>query len=454
MKYGKRKMSAINQHLLSRSVLLLAGAILLHGCTSAEKEPTPLVAVQVTPAKRGPIELEVSADAVVYPLQQAILTPKITSTIAKFYVQRGTRVKQGQLLALLENQDLTGAAEQSKGEFEQAEASFTTTTGASLPQQIQKAELDAAAAKLAFDAQQKVYDARKQLYEQGALPRRDFDLADVALAQARSANEQAQKQLADLQRIGKQQALKSAGGQLSAAQGKYLNAKAQLSYSEIRSPIDGVVTDRPQYQGELATANQPLLTVMNTSKLIAKAHISQTEAVLLKVGNKAEIELPGLDEPIKAKVTLVSPALDPGSTTIEIWVEAAKPNPALKPGMNARVNVIAKSEEDALVVPVSAVYKSEEAGDYVMLAGSDKKAHLTKIKVGIKTKELAQIESGVKENDSVITVGGYALPDGTQIQIEATPAPEPEKGGGAADDKGAKDDEKSGGAAKPAKGKE
>ena len=457
MNYGERNMSAINQNLLSRSVLLFAGAIFLYGCTSAEKEPTPLVAVQVTPAKRGPIELEVSSDAVVYPLQQAILTPKITSTIAKFYVQRGTKVKQGQLLALLENRDLAGAAEQSKGEFEQAEASFTTTTSASLPQQIQKAELDAHAAKLAFDAQQKVYDARKQLYEQGALPRRDFDLADVALAQARSANEQAQKQLADLHRIGEQQTLKSAGGQLSAAKGKLLNAQALLSYSEIRSPFDGVVTDRPQFQGELAAANQPLLTVMNTSKLIAKAHISQTEAVLLKVGNKAEIELPGLDEPIQAKVTLVSPALDPGSTTIEIWVEAAKPNPALKPGMNARVNVIAKSEEAALVVPASAVYKSEEAGDFVMLAGADKKAHLTKIKVGIKTKELAQIESGVKENDSVITVGGYALPDGTQIKIEAAPAPEPEKGAGAADEKGAKgknDDEKSGGAAKPAKGKE
>ena len=284
-------------------------------------------------------------------------------------------------------------------------------------------------------------------------------MADVALAQARSTNEQAQKQLADLQRLGKEQALKSAGGQRSAAEGKYRNAQAQLSYSEIRSPIDGVVTDRPQYQGELATANQPLLTVMNTSRLIAKAHISQSEAVLLKVGNKAEIELPGLEEPIKAKVTLVSPALDPGSTTIEVWVESSKTNSALKPGMSARVNVIAKSEEDALVVPASSVYKSEEAGDFVMLAGSDKKAHLTKIKVGIKTKELAQIESGIKENDSVITVGGYALPDGTQIQIEATPAPEPEKGG-AADEKGGKDgskdkdDEKPAAPAKPAKGKE
>ena len=457
MNYGERKMNGIKQSFFSRSVLLMAGAIFLHGCSSAEKEAAPLVTVQVTPAKRGPIELEVSSDAVVYPLQQAILTPKITSTIAKFYVQRGTKVKQGQLLALLENRDLAGAAEQSKGEFEQAEASFTTTTGASLPQQIQKAELDAHAAKLAFDAQQKVYDARKQLYEQGALPRRDFDLADVALAQARSVNEQAQKQLADLHRIGEQQTLKSAGGQLSAAKGKLLNAQALLSYSEIRSPFDGVVTDRPQFQGELAAANQPLLTVMNMSKLIAKAHISQTEAVLLKLGNKAEIELPGLDEPIKAKVTLVSPALDPGSTTVEIWVEAAKPNPALKPGMNARVNVIAKSEEDALVVPASAVYKSEEAGDFVMLAGADKKAHLTKVKIGIKTKDLAQIESGVKENDSVITVGGYALPDGTQIKVEATPAPEPEKGAGAADEKGGKDkddDEKSGGESKPAKGKE
>jgi len=457
MNYVERKFLGIKASILARSILLLAGAILLHGCSSSEKEPTPLVAVQVTPAKHGPIELEVTSDAVVYPLQQAIITPKITSTIAKFYVQRGTRVKQGQLLAVLENRDLAGAAEQSKGEFEQAEASYATTVGASLPQQIQKAELDAKAAKLAFDAQQKVYDARKQLYEQGALPRRDFDTADVALAQARSTNEQAQKQLADLQRLGKEQALKSASGQLSASKGKLLNAQAQLSYSEIRSPIDGVVTDRPQFQGELATANQPLLTVMNTSRLIAKAHISQTEAVLLKVGNKAEIELPGLDEPIKAKVTLVSPALDPGSTTIEVWVESTKPNSALKPGMNARVNVIAKSEEDALVVPASAVYKSEEAGDYVMLAGSDKKAHLTKIKVGIKTKELAQIESGIKENDSVITVGGYALPDGTQIKIEAAPAPEPEKG--AADEKGGndkdKDDsEKSGAPAKPAKGKE
>jgi multidrug efflux pump subunit AcrA (membrane-fusion protein) len=409
------------------SSLLIGVAALLSGCSTTEKEPEPIVTVQVTPAKRSPIALTVSAEAVVSPLQQAVLTPKISSTISKFYVQRGSRVKQGQLLALLENADLAGAAEQSKGEFEQAEAGYATTTGASLPQQIQKAELDAATAKFAFDAQQKVYDARKDLFNQGAIPRRDLDSAEVALAQARSQNEQAQKQRADLLRLGKEQALKSATGQLSAAEGKYLNARAQLSYSEIRSPIDGVVTDRPLFQGELATANQPILTVMNISKLIAKVHIPQSEAVLLKVDDPAELQLGGVEQPIKGRVMLVSPALDPSSTTIEVWIEALKPGQELKPGMNVEVAVVAKSVEKALVVPASAVYKTPEGDEYVLLAGSDNKAHLAKVKIGIRNKELAEIASGIKENDSVITAGGYALPDGTQIKIEAAPATGGEK---------------------------
>jgi HlyD family secretion protein len=453
---SKRKTYAIGQW-QSSLLLPLCAVALLAGCGSTEKEPETVVAVQSTPAKRGPIELTVSSEAVVFPLEQAVITPKITSTISKFYVQRGSRVKKGQPLAQLENADLAGTAEQSKGNFEQAEANYKTTTGASVPQQIQKAELDAAAAKAAFEAQQKVYDSRKELFAQGAIPRRDLDAAEVAMIQARSQNEQAQKQLADLQRLGKEQALKAASGQLSAAKGTYENAQALLSYSVIRSPIDGVVTDRPLYQGELATANQPILTVMNTSKLIAKAHIPQSEAVLLKVGDHAGLNVPGLEEPIPGRVMLVSPALDPGSTTIEIWVEALKSNPALKPGMNVQIEAIAKSVKDALTVPAGAVFKSPEAGDFVMLAGKDDKAHLAKVKIGIRNKELAEIQSGIKENDLVITAGGYALPDGTKIKVEAAPPAEAEKdkdAGDAGDKPEAAPDKKASSPAAPAKGKE
>ena len=414
------------------------------GCGSEEKVKDPVVSVQTTAARRTTISQVISADAVVFPLQQAILTPKITSTIKTFLVQRGSRVRKGQLLAILENADLSAAAEQSKGEFEQAEAGYATTTGASLPEQIQKAELDTAAAKSALDAQQQVYNSRKELFEQGGIPRRDFDSAQVSLMQARSQYEQAQKQVDDLHRIGKEQALKSASGQLAAAKGKFLGAQAQLSYSEIKSPIDGVVTERPQYPGELAAANQPLLIVMDLSKLIAKAHIAQTEAVGLKAGDPAELQVPGSGESVKGRVSLVSPALDPGSTTIEVWVETTKPDSVLKPGMTVQVQIAAATAKDALTVPASAIFKNADGASFVLIAGADEKAHSRTVETGLQGAGEVQILSGIKEGEAVITSGGYALPDSTSIKV-AAPAPT-EKDGASAKES----DNKSNDKAKPA----
>jgi len=416
-----------------RTLLAALAAVLLFaaGCGKQEKEKEPVVSVQTTRAQRAAISQSVSTEAVVFPLEQATVAPKITSTVKRFLVQRGARVKKGQLLAELENADLSATAEASKGDYDLAEANYAMTVGAGLPQQIQKAELDAVSAKAAFEAQQKIYESRKALLQQGAIPRRDFEAAEVTLAQARSQNEQAQKQLADLQRLGKEQELKSARGSKESAEGKYRNAAALLSYSLIKSPIDGVVTDRPLYEGDLATANQPILTVMNLSRLIGKAHIPQAEAAQLKVGNPAELTIAGLDEPVKGRVSLVSPALDPGSTTVEVWVEAGKPDPALRPGMTVQVSMTAKTATDAIVVPAAAVFRSEEAGDYVLVAGSDGKAHQKKVQVGIRNKDSAQIVSGINAGDPVITTGGYGVPDGTQVKIEV---PEKEESAGGADD--------------------
>ena len=457
-----KKVSRYRETTICGTLLAALAAVLFFvaGCGQKEKEKAPVVSVQTTPAVRAAISQNVSTEAVVFPLEQATVAPKITSTVKKFLVQRGARVKKGQLLAELENADLSASAEASKGDYEQAEANYAMTVGAGLPQQIQKAELDAASAKAAFDAQQKIYDSRKDLLQQGAIPRRDFEAAEVALAQARSQNEQAQRQLADLQRLGKEQLLKSAQGTKESFEGKYRSAAAQLSYSLIKSPIDGVVTDRPLYEGDLATANQPILTVMNLSRLIGKAHIPQAEAAQLKVGNPAELTIAGLDEPVKGRVSLVSPALDPGSTTVEVWVEARKPDPALRPGMTVQVSMTAKTVKEAIVVPAGAVFRSEEVGDYVLVAGSDGKAHLKKVQLGIRNKDSAQIVSGISAGDPVITTGGYGVPDGTQIKIEV-PEKDASAGGAdderkdAADEKSAKKDGKTGGAAaKSGKGKE
>jgi len=409
---------------LSLLLPFMASVFFAAGCSSKEPEVVPEVSVQVAPARTGDVSQMVGAEAVVFPLQQAVIAPKITSTIRSFEVQRGAHVHQGQVLAVLENADLSAAAVQSKGEYEQAEAGYVTSTASSLPQQIQKAELDASSFKAALDAQQKIYDSRKDLFAQGAIPRRDLDAAEVALAQTRSQYQQAQKQLDDLRRIGKDQALKTAGGQLSAAKGKLLGAEAALSYSQIRSPIDGVVTDRPLYPGELATANQPLLTVMNTSHLIAKAHVSEAQAAGLKKGNSATIQIAGQHDPVPANLTLVSPALDPGSTTIEVWVETSKPPAALKPGMTVQVLITAATVKNVILVPKAAVFQSPEAGTFVMVAGSDNVAHQKTVQLGLVGATDTQIKSGIAAGESVIVSGGYGLPDKTKIKIEAVPAKE------------------------------
>ncbi len=115
---------------------------------------------------------------------------------------------------------------------------------------------------------------------------------------------------------------------------------------------------------------------------------------------------------------MVSPALDPGSTTIEVWVEASKAEPSLKPGMTVEVSMTAKTVTDAIVVPTAAVFKNSEGDDYVLLAGSDEKAHQKTVRLGIRSSDLTQIASGINPGDPVITTGGYAVPDGTQIKIE------------------------------------
>src|SRR5246127_2874307 len=259
----------------SSALPLIALALLAFAACSkepADKEAS--VSVQAAVAEKTELQQTITAQAVLFPLQQAAITPKISAPVRKFYVNRGGKVHQGQLLAVLENRDLAASSEENKGALEQAQAAYATTTGASLPEELQKAQLDVEAAKKMLDAQQKVYSSREELFQQGALPRKELDQAGVDVTQARNQYEIAQKHFDALQAIGKQLELKAAAGQLQSAKGKYKGAKAQLSYSEIRSPIDGFVTDRPLYAGEMAAANQPLLTVMDTSTLIGKAHIA------------------------------------------------------------------------------------------------------------------------------------------------------------------------------------
>jgi RND family efflux transporter MFP subunit len=200
-----------------------------------------------------------------------------------------------------------------------------------------------------------------------------------------------------------------------------------LSYTSLRSPIAGVVTDRPLFAGDTAAAGTPIVTVMDTGSLIAKLHLAQALAQQLQVGSEAKLAVPGMDEPVAAKVSLISPALDPGSTTIEVWLKVPNAKGTLKPGTTVHATMEGRTVRQALLVPTEAVQRSAESGGkMVMVVGADGLAHKKNVTIGISTKETTQILEGLSANDMVITGGAYGLDEGTKVKIEAA-KPDAEK---------------------------
>jgi HlyD family secretion protein len=408
----------------------------LSACSSGEKEETPVVPVQLVAVEKASLQQKVTADAVVFPIAQSAIVPKISAPVQKFLVNRGSHVRSGQLLAVLENRDLAAAAQENKGAYDQAQAAYAQTTAADLPQELQKAQLDVEATQRQLDAAQKVYDSRKDLFAQGAMPRKELDQAGVDLTNARNQYELAQKHFEALNAVGKQQTLRSAKGQLESAQGKYQGAAAQFGYSEVRSPINGVVTDRPLYPGEMASAGTPLLTVMDISTVVARAHIPQQSAALLKAGDKATVSVPAMDQPMTGKVSLVSPALDPNSTTVEVWVEIKNSRERLKPGTSVQVAMVARTVPDALAIPAAAVLTNPDGSTVVMVegacpeskTGNARCALQREVKAGIRDNDRVQITDGLRAGEKVVASGAYGLPDKSRITTaEAKPQAKNEK---------------------------
>ena len=404
-------------------VAVLIAAILFFSRSKEAPASEPIVAVQMVKAARKPIRQIITTEAILFPKKQAAVTPKITAPVRTFYVNRGSRVHAGELLAVLENRDLAAAVTDSKGAFEQAQATYQTTTGANLPEDLKKSELDLKTAQEALQAEQKLYDSREALFNQGALPRKELDQARVSLVQAKAQYQLANQHYAAALAIGKPQGEKSATGQLTSAKGKFEGAAAQLSYTDIRSPIDGVVTDRPLYPGETPTAGTALLTIMDTSSVIAKAHIPQDDAAILKIGDPATITAPG-DFKATGKVTLISPALDPNSTTVEVWIEAPNPSGALRPGTAVNLQIVARVEENAIAVPASAILKSPEGETKLMVVSDDGIAQERVVEIGISGGGDVQVTGGLSAGETIIASGAYGLADKTHVkQIETAAAP-------------------------------
>ena len=397
----------------------IALLLVLCGCAKEkEKETEPVAPVQLIEVRKEPIDRVIVAEGILRALDQSAVMPKISAPVSKFFVNRGDHVTRGQLLATLENRDLAASVTDARGSYEQASANYRNVSAATVPEAIVKAQADVEAAKQQTDSAKKLLDSREQLFKEGALARKLVDEASVAYAQAKSQYDTARKHLESVQSVGRHEEVKGAAGQLESAKGKFEAAQAQLSYSEVRSPISGVVADRSVFAGEIAAAGTPLITVVDVSSVIARINIPQAQAAFVRVGQPADVTASDGQLETKGKVTVVSPALDPQSTTVEVWVQAPNPGERFRPGGTVHVTIAAETIKDAIVVPLEALLPSDEGGSALMVVGPDSVAHQHKVTTGVRSDGKVQILSGAEAGQKVVVSGGVGLQDGAKVKVE------------------------------------
>jgi HlyD family secretion protein len=418
---------------LGYSCILVA----LVGCGKKEEKkaegeaPTPVL---IEAAVRGAVDYMVTADAILYPINQANVTPKISAPVKRMLVNRGDHVRAGQVLAELESGDLAAAANESNSQYQQAQASYQTISGATLPEDKNKAQADVAVAQQVLDAAQKLYDNRVALQKEGALAQKLVDDAKVSLAQARGQLETATRHLQALNQVSQRETIRGAQAATNAAKAHYDAAAMQLSYAEIRSPINGVVADRSVYAGEMPASGTPIISIVDISQVVARANVPVKDASMIRVGRPARIT--GPDGDLAGKVTVVSPSVDPNTTTVEVWVQVANPGEKLKPGASVRVAIIADTIQNTIVIPAAALLNADDGGQKVMVVTTnDSTAHERRVSVGVRQGARVQIVSGLQEGEQVVTSGGLGLDDKAKVSIQQPKVEEDDD-----DDKG--DDEK------------
>ena len=366
------RLDTVFMRLPSRWVVCLLAFAATTGCqreSVEEVETTAVVPVVVETARIGPLQEVIAVTGVVAaaPGAEMLVVAPAAARIARLPNAEGDRVKAGDLLVRFDIPSLTADLAASRARVTQAAARVEATKANVL--------------------------RLSSLLEQGVAAPRDVEEATKQHAEAAADLEQAR----------------------SAVQA----AVALSDRAVVRAPFAGVVAQRFHNPGDLveAAASDPVLKVINPSQLQVVAGVPASALSRVVVGHSAQIHQAGVDDTEAAKVLAKGPQIDSATATASVRLAFAKPT-LLTAGMTVQVDIVGDERANALIIPVASLV-SEEGGLFVMVAGDDNKAHKHPVTVGLSTRMLAEVTSGIKAGDRVIVRGQDGVPDGAAVLVES-----------------------------------
>ncbi|MBS3762953.1 MAG: efflux RND transporter periplasmic adaptor subunit [Planctomycetes bacterium] len=379
--------------------------------TKQSKEP-PLV--RVTRIKTGTLEQRAFVTGTIHPDAQVRVMPEVAGVLEKFrladgtLIEEGLEVKSGDLIGVVEHEDLKAALEEVKANVEQAMAGLDQT----------RASLDVARSTVR-ETEIGLAEAEREkkrmvaLYEEGTATQQQRDKALTAYYTA-----QARLKVAHDNVEQAKAAVKSAKAAVKRAKATLTRARVRYEDATIEAPMSGVISEKYVDEGSNVNPSTPLLKIIKIDYVEVRGAVAGKYFSLVQPGKTPALVCASAypEKEFPGKVDRVQPELDPRTRTAKVTVRVRNSGKELKPGMFARMELIVKQKRNVPVVPDVALVQSDD--DLKAFVVNDMTVHIRDVRTGMKQSNLNEVLGGLTPGDMVVIRGHHLLEDGMKVRIE------------------------------------
>ncbi len=357
---------------------------------------------RIAKATRGDVARSVVATGKIQPITKVEVKSKASGIVEKLYVDINNRVRKGQPLAQLDQQEILAQVEAQRAQLAAAEANVATYLA-----NIEQDKVNAAAPDLPM--YKATLDRNKQMATEGVVSQQALDDANRAYLAALNKRDAAHAQ------IGVDMAkLKQARAEVMQSQASLKQLEEQLSYTTIVAPMDGVILSRDVEIGDavssilvLGSTATLVMTEGDTTQVYVQGKVDEADIAHVYMGQAARIKVESFrDRVFHGKVTKIAPlgVEKDNVTTFEVRVSIDNPGGELKANMTANAEILLDEHKGVLTVPENAVSYDNQKNAFVDVPDRNQKEGTRKvpIKVGLSNGSVTEVVSGLKEGDEVV----------------------------------------------------
>jgi len=357
---------------------------------------------------------------------------KVTGRVAWIGVEKGDKVREGQVLVRLEDQEFRASYEQARGAVESAKARLAQLENGSRPEEIQQAEHNLSEARATAVNDKITLNRTRDLFAQGVVSKQALDDASARYdASQQKAN--SLEQSFRLAKIGPRvEEIQRARGDLLQSQGQMDYAKSQLDATVIRAPVSGTILERTAEKGELVTAQfasgaeggprGSVVALADLNDIQVELDIAQSDFAKLGPKQEGTVGVDAFpDRKYKGEIAEISPEANRQKATVQVKVQILNPDEFLRPEMNATVNFLAHENKNpaqkrtGAFVPTAAL-RDKNGAKFVFIAFKGK-ALRRNVQI-LSQRSGGYLVDGLVGGEDVITTAPADLKDGEQIRIK------------------------------------